>query len=369
MRVLLGLLLLFCGLISAGADPLRCAVCNQTITDKFVWQISHLSLDKRSVCLPCSKLTTLCFVCGFPVKSYTTLEDGRLICEQDAPTGLTSPQDAEQIFRETKRDVMRILAGAGVLPDRNVKVLLVDKRQMERAAGPLGKGHAKQTVTMGLTSSRLVKNDDWEHTICVLDHLPPSRFAAVCAHEYSHAWIAENVRKGRKLDADSMEGFCEWISYKVMSQRNEALEKKIILENEYTRGQIDAFVKADENFRSYEVIKWIKEGVDNQIDSKDPSRVLALEREPAGPLWITSAPSPVPSTLMLRGISGSANRRFALINDRTLLTNETAKVRVGDTNVVLKCLAIGTNWATVRILGAETNIQLFLNPGRERTQR
>jgi len=108
------------------------------------------------------------------------------------------------------------------------------------------------------------------------------------------------------------------------------------------------------------VIKWIKEGVDNQIDSKDPSRVLALEREPAGPLWIASASPPVPSTLMLRGISGSPNRRFALINDRTMQKDETAKVRVGDTNVVLQCLAIGTNWATVRVLGSETNMHLFL---------
>jgi len=38
---------------------------------------------------------------------------------------------------------------------------------------------------------------------------------------------------------------------------------------------------------------------------------------------------------MLRGIP-AVRCRFALINDRTLLKNETAKVRVGDTNVVLQ---------------------------------
>jgi hypothetical protein len=252
-----------------------------------------------------------------------------------------------------------------------VKLVLVDKRQMDHASNPLGKGHAKQAITMGLTSSRLLRNDDWEHSIYVLDHMPPARVAAVCAHEYSHVWIAENVRKGRKLDPDSVEGFCEWISYKVMSQRNEALEKKIILENEYTRGQVDAFIRADENFRSYEVIKWIKEGIDNHIDSKDPTRVLAMEHEPAGtPLWTSiSAPPPVPLTLMLRGISGGGNRRFALINDRTLQKNETAKVRVGDTNVVLRCIEIGTNSVVVRVLGEETNLHLFLTRKQEQTQR
>src|SRR2546423_1227863 len=288
MHILLGLLVLLFALISAQADSTRCAVCNEPIQEKFLWQISHLSLDKRAVCLPCSKLETRCFICGFPVKNYTTLEDGRFLCEQDLSAGLTSLQDAEQLFRETTRDVMRVLAGSGVLHDRNIKLVLVDKRQMDHAANPLGKGHAKESMTMGLTGSRLVRNDDWEHTICVLDHLPPSRFAAVCAHEYSHAWIAENIRKGRKLDPNSVEGFCEWVSYKVMSQRGETLEKKIILENQYTRGQIDAFIKADENFRSYEVIKWIKDGLDNQIDTNDPSRVLALQHEAAGPpLWST----------------------------------------------------------------------------------
>ena len=212
MHVLLGLLVLLCSLISALGDPMVCAVCNEPIQSKFVRQTSHLSLERRAVCLSCSKLDSICFICGFPLKSGTMLEDGRLICQRDASAGLTSLQDAQQVFHETKRDVMRILAGSGVLPDRNITLRLVDKRQMDLAANPLGRGHAKESMTMGLTGSRLVKNDEWEHTIYVIDHLPASRFAAVCAHEYSHAWIAENVRKGRKLDSNSIEGFCEWIS-------------------------------------------------------------------------------------------------------------------------------------------------------------
>jgi hypothetical protein len=350
----------------AQADPLRCAVCNEVIHEKFVWRETHTSLEKKSICVPCSLLETTCFVCGFPVKAnYTTLDDGRLICAEDLRLGVVSQSDTEQLFREVKRDVMRVLAGSGVLPDRNIKIALIDRRYMERTYNPTGRGHAKYSNVLGLTSSALARNDDWEHSIFVLDHLPPARFAAVAAHEYGHAWINENVRRGRKLDAESVEGFCEWISYKVMTQRNEAVETKIILENEYTRGQIDAFIKADENYRSYDIIKWIKEGTENQIDPNNPAGVLSLQQEPAGGLlWTASAPSPVPSTLMLRGISGKATRRFALINDRTLGSNESGKVRVGDTNVVVQCLAIDTNSVTIRIQGALTNTQLFLIPSR-----
>src|SRR5947209_6921317 len=98
MRILLAVTALFCGMALTQADPILCAVCNEPIHDKFVWHVSHLSLDKRAVCLPCSKLETICFICGFPAKKYTTLEDGRFICEQDASAGLTSLQDAEQLF-------------------------------------------------------------------------------------------------------------------------------------------------------------------------------------------------------------------------------------------------------------------------------
>jgi hypothetical protein len=352
---------------SARADVRKCAVCGEAIQIEFVW-VDGPSNDKRSVCIPCSKLETVCFVCLLPVKiDYKDLGDGRLICKDDLVTGLVSDTEAQYAFREVKRDVMQVLAGSGVLPDRNIKVSLADKRQIDRLYKSEGPGHAKTAMVMGLTESQLVKNDEFEHSVYIMDHLPPARFAAVCAHEYAHAWIHENVRKGRSLDGNSVEGFCEWVSYKVMCRRNEEDEKKMILANKYTRGQIDAFIKADENFRSYDVIKWIKEGADNKMDFANPSRVLTLDRtpaEPAGPLWAATAPPPAPTTLLLRGISGSANRRFALINDRTLQKNETGKVRIGETNVVVRCISISTNSVVIHVQGEEKPTVLYLNGGR-----
>lgn len=51
-------------------------------------------------------------------------------------------------------------------------------------------------------------------------------------------------------------------------------------------------------------------------------------------------PTPVPDDLMLKGISGTPNRRFALVNNQTLATGDRAKVRVGTTNVLVHCLEI-----------------------------
>src|SRR3954447_11016472 len=252
MRTLLSLMLAVCALISAMAGPLKCSVCQEIIKTKYVFMEGPSLNEKRPVCSACSHLETVCFVCGLPVKtSFKNFDDGRFICESDAAVAIVSQSDADVLFQEVKRDVMQILAGSGVLPDRNIKLAVADKRQMDQLHKPEGAGHAKTALTLGLTATRLVKNDQYEHSMYVLDNLPPARFAAVCAHEYGHAWINENVRSGRKLDPNSVEGFCEWVAYKVMTQRNEPVEQKMILANKYTRGQIDAFIKADESFRSY----------------------------------------------------------------------------------------------------------------------
>ena len=46
---------------------------------------------------------------------------------------------------------------------------------------------------------------------------------AVSAHEYTHAWMAENVKPNRVagMDRDTLEAFCELVAYKYMASRNE----------------------------------------------------------------------------------------------------------------------------------------------------
>ena len=72
----------------------------------------------------------------------------------------------------------------------------------------------------------------------------------------------------------------------------------------------------------------------------------------------------------LRQVVGVLREQWGrVINDRTMQKDETAKVRVGDTNVILRCLQIGTNSVLVHVLGPETNLQLFLRHGPERSQK
>ncbi len=67
-----------------------------------------------------------------------------------------------------------------------------------------------------------------------------------------------------------------------------------------------------------------------------------------------------PSTLMLKSISGSGKNRFAMINNTTFETMEKARVRLGQTNVVVRCLEIRNDSVTIQVEGSAEKQQLFL---------
>jgi hypothetical protein len=81
-------------------------------------------------------------------------------------------------------------------------------------------------------------DERFEHRIYLLSGLSRLRLAAVGAHEYTHAWLRENIAKDRQIDGDTVEGFCELVAYKLMVLRGEEREQKVIQANLYSRGQI-----------------------------------------------------------------------------------------------------------------------------------
>jgi hypothetical protein len=77
-----------------------------------------------------------------------------------------------------------------------------------------------------------------------------------------------------------------------------------------------------------------------------------------------AAPTPVPDALTLKGISGSGQHRFALINDATLEVLERSKVRVGRTNVTVQCLEIRNDSVVIQVTGSNKKEELFLHTKR-----
>ena len=66
---------------------------------------------------------------------------------------------------------------------------------------------------------------------------------------------------------------------------------------------------------------------------------------------------------MLRGLLLAPERSRALVNDQSLATGETARIRVGNTNLLVRCLAIGNRSVRVQIVDSGEVRELRLKPG------
>jgi len=360
-RILLLLLALVFSITAADA-PKRCAACLRLLAGTFFWATSPGLGEKQPVCEACKNLKTSCAICQLPVPDPKhALDDKRVLCERDFAAGIFDEREALRVFEETKRDVHRLLAPYGVLPDNNITVSLVDGKRLTQLYQSLPSLH--ENSLLGLTKSEVATpGRQFRHSIYLINGLGRARLAATAAHEFTHAWMHENIPETRKLEKDTVEGFCELVAFKLMSERREEVEKKVILANAYTRGQVNAFVQAENELQFNRVIQWLKTGVDEQLTEANPRQVLVVKSEPPPVMWPppNAVSTAVPETLLLKGISGTPSRRFALINDATLAKNEEARVRVGSSNVVLRCLEIRPRSVLVQLRGGHKPFELVL---------
>jgi type II secretory pathway component PulC len=133
-------------------------------------------------------------------------------------------------------------------------------------------------------------------------------------------------------------------------------------------------IAAEDRFGFSSVLDWMKGGLDPKLDLNKLERVnemapktAAADPEPLGrvnPALYLPAPVPVPppapETLVLKGLSSVGTRRFALVNDHTFETMERARVRIGHTNVVIRCLEIRPESVIIQVEGSSEKQELSL---------
>ena len=346
--------------VSAG-----CVVCGTSLTNTFYLLSSASYREKQLLCADCAHLETRCASCSLPVRpDALRLDDGRYLCAADARLAVFNEGDLQRVFEETKQEVMRQLANLGSLPDRNVRVQMSNATELERLNQSPRAGHDKLS-TLGLTRTRRLATGKFEHTIYLISGLGPQRLAAVCAHEYTHTWLHENVGRERQIDGDTEEAFCELVAFRLMAARHEDIEQAVIRANAYTRGQIDTLIQAEDDYRFYELVRWLQSGVDERIDRQNLERLLVL-KAPSTPAlnWPAPVVTPAPDTLRLKGIVGRGAQRLALINDCPLARDESSRIRVGPTNALVRCVEIFDNRVVVQVNESTHTTELFLRSGQ-----
>jgi hypothetical protein len=93
----------------------------------------------------------------------------------------------------------------------------------------------------------------------------------------------------------------------------------------------------------------------------EEARKLVAEFKPVGPEFFDLPPPPLYSDLKLKGISGSGNRRLAMINNQTFASGDQLPVKVGDKKVNVRCVEIHERSVIVAIEGESGQKELSLD--------
>jgi hypothetical protein len=361
--ILVALLLVPCSMHRVLADI--CAVCERPFGAKVYILDDLVGARKVHICEQCIDLPR-CFLCGVPVKNDATqLADGRVFCARDGKDLILSTDEAQLVCEETKLELGRSFPSYFQFPDRNVTVVLADKIHMNEVLQVPGFDRACPSVFGYMRSSG--QGPAIKHSVVLLNGLPKGRLMATFAHELAHTWLNENVKANRRLGDDAREGFCELVAYRLMDSLNQERETATILANLYTRGQIGLFVETEKAYGIYWILEWLKFGVDSQLSADDLERIRRVQ-PPASSSILSQAyrpPSsgiqaPVPDHLTLVGISSSGSPRLALINNRSFQNQESARVRISNTNVLVRCLEVRAQSVIIQVNGSAQEQELFL---------
>ena len=175
----------------------------------------------------------------------------------------------------------------------------------------------------------------------------------MCAHELSHAWVGENVPEERhsRLARDAEEGFCEMDGYLYADSKGDEAEKKRVLANAYTRGQVKLFIEAEQQYGYEQILDWMKYGEDPILeeghlevvrDVKIPAGAVPAHAASARPQ--SSSPTAAvhasaPKAIELQGIMWGG-MPSAVINGHAFFVGDEWKVQVGPAKENIRCLAI-----------------------------
>ena len=349
------------------ADSDHCAICGALFTTRVYTVEDQVTGQKEQVCSDCITLRTVCFFCGLPAKTnYTELPDGRILCARDARTAVLNEDEAKRICRETKDSLDRLFSRFLDFPQTNVTIAIVDRVHLQELFKFAGHDYVCPNV-WGYLETR-TNRGHLEHKVSLLSGLPLASFRATVAHEYTHAWQNEHLSRKRKqnLSQDANEGFCELVSYRLMDSENEEGQKRLIKLNAYTRGQIHLFIEAEQTYGLNDIVDWMQYGTDDRLVAGELRRVRDVEvphvaaRSMMNSTTYGLKSADAPNELVLRGISWSPTKPVVIINNRTLGLNEQGKVRVGKTNVTIRCLAIHPDAVRIRLVGSGEERELRL---------
>ncbi len=333
-----------------------CVVCGKGPLTGTVW--NH---RRGFVCADCYKLETRCAVCYLPVKDgFIKTPDGRFICKFDAATAVLKQEDARRTFDETVRELAKTFGPALALRFTNISVTLMDVDYWNQRDGK----QLPVTSRQNGFSKTLRAGGDMTHSVLLLSGVPRTEMLSVCAHEYTHLWLNENLAEARLIEPNTTEAICELVAYKLASAHQDTAEQERIQKNRYTAGRIDTLVALEAKHGLPAILEWARKGTSETPDAAalasfdsgaQPAVAQGALYQPVG----TARPRPVDTSLRLAGLFIGATRRSAQINDQLFAPSEEHRIRLAEKTVLVRCVEIRNDSVIVTVDGGTNRITLW----------
>lgn len=345
MRALFRLVLLLAWLVSASAalaGPTNyfCVVCGKGPLAGHFW--IH---PRGAICDDCEKLPDHCSICGLPIKTgdgHIQTADGRLICRFDKPDVILTQDQANDLFEQTRSDVVDLYGRQFALKYPNVTVRLFDVDYWSE------KGRSGGLHAFGFAHTRKTSNGICTHEVIMLSGRTRDEMTSVAAHEYTHLWINENCPDSHQIDGDTVEAVCELTAYKLMRQKRNSPMQDRILRNPYTNGKIQDLVAVEREGGTDYVLNWIK---NSAAATFDPAASLAPLAPAAAPLPFNPPPRVLPAGLKFSGTMDFGREHLAVINGIEFAVGDQKTVKLSDRSIAVHCLAIGPDEISVEVGG------------------
>ena len=128
------------------------------------------------------------------------------------------------------------------------------------------------------------------------------------------------------------------------------------------------FIEAEKRYGFDQVMDWMKYGETGQLEEGHIDRLRDVKMPLAKPVAEsipvyrgTNKPValPIPTVLKLDGVMWGS-RPVAIINGRSFLANDQNPVKIGGTNMMIRCLGIQKNSARIQDVGSGKEQELRL---------
>ena len=328
-----------------GLGPHFCGVCHQEIVPPAK---VYLYEGKTTVCTPCHHSERArCWICRLPISDdYLSTPDGRHICDREFKEVVMQEAEAKQIFFAVQYQLANLTNDYLTVKQTPIEVSLFhDQPEVDLPRTGSDKFHR-----MGLSRTSR-KGSEMHHQVWLRSGLTRSRMFAVAAHELTHLWLNENEKRGRKMDADSVEAVCELVAYKMLSLRGMSQGMIEIEQNQYTNGMIHRFIQLEKHLGVIQILEWAIRGDSERIDSQFSGRAEMTKRRRV------DQRNPV---LKLQSLVVDGQPRAALISNQIFQEGQTRTLRLGNSNVKITCVKIGSNSVAVLVNGGQRPVVLKL---------